>query len=161
MRILVIKISAAWSSRCGTAETNPTKIHEVQSLASISGLKIWCCSELWCRSQTRLEDPELLWLWCRPAAAAPIQLLAWELPYAMGGALKRQQTKTILSSILKRKPRSIKSSPSVHCTVYLTLSKIFLSYFSPHFNVSFLSDPTSMRLQESQETSPSLFCPCT
>ena len=23
-------------------------------------------------------DPELLWLWCRPAAIAPIRPLAWE-----------------------------------------------------------------------------------
>ena len=27
-------------------------------------------------------DPVLLWLWHRPAAAAPIRPLAWELPYA-------------------------------------------------------------------------------
>ena len=24
-------------------------------------------------------DPALLWLWCRPVAVAPIQLIAWEL----------------------------------------------------------------------------------
>ena len=30
----------------------------------------------------------LLWLWRRPAAAAQIQSLAWELPYAVGMALK-------------------------------------------------------------------------
>ena len=36
-------------------------------------------------------DPALLWLWCRPAASAPIQLLAWEPPCAAGAALKRQQ----------------------------------------------------------------------
>ena len=35
----------------------------------------------------------LLWLWHRPAAAAPIQPLAWELPYAVGTALKRQKEK--------------------------------------------------------------------
>ena len=35
----------------------------------------------------------LLWLWCRPAAAAPIQPLAWERPYAMAVALKRQRIK--------------------------------------------------------------------
>ena len=34
-------------------------------------------------------DPVLLWLWCRLAATAPIQPLAWELPYAPGVALKR------------------------------------------------------------------------
>ena len=33
-------------------------------------------------------DPALLWLWWRLAAAALIQLLAWELPYATGVALK-------------------------------------------------------------------------
>ena len=33
-------------------------------------------------------DPELLWLWWRLAATAPIQPLAWELPYAAGAALK-------------------------------------------------------------------------
>ena len=26
-------------------------------------------------------DPTLLWLWCRPGAATPIQPLAWESPY--------------------------------------------------------------------------------
>ena len=36
-------------------------------------------------------DLELLWLWCRPADTAPIQPLAWELPYATGTALKRQK----------------------------------------------------------------------
>ena len=33
----------------------------------------------------------LLWLWYRPAAAAPIQPLAWELQCAMGEALKRNR----------------------------------------------------------------------
>ena len=38
-------------------------------------------------------DPALLWLWCRLAAAAPIQPLAWELPYATSVALQRQKKK--------------------------------------------------------------------
>ena len=46
---------------------------QVWSLASLSGLKILRCGELW----------------CRPEAAAPIQPLAWELPYVMGVALKK------------------------------------------------------------------------
>ena len=29
-------------------------------------------------------DPELLWLWRRPVATAPIEPLAWKLPYATG-----------------------------------------------------------------------------
>ena len=42
------------------------------------------------------SDPELLWLWHRPVAAAPIQPLAWEPPYAKGEAqemAKRQKNK--------------------------------------------------------------------
>ena len=39
------------------------------------------------------SDPALLWLWCRPAAAAPIGSLAWEPPYAEGAALKKQKGK--------------------------------------------------------------------
>ena len=39
------------------------------------------------------SDLAWLWLWCGPAAVAPIQPLAWEPPYAMGVALKRQKKK--------------------------------------------------------------------
>ena len=38
-------------------------------------------------------DLALLRLWCRPATAALIRLLAWEPPYAMGAALKRHKKK--------------------------------------------------------------------
>ena len=42
-------------------------------------------------------DPTLLWLWCRPAAAALIQPQAWELPYAVDLALRRKKKpKTML-----------------------------------------------------------------
>ena len=34
------------------------------------------------------SDPTFLWLWHRPAAAAPIQPLVWEPPCAAGVALK-------------------------------------------------------------------------
>ena len=33
----------------------------------------------------------MLWLWCRPAAVAPIGPLAWELPYAADAALKERK----------------------------------------------------------------------
>ena len=36
-------------------------------------------------------DPAFLWLWCRPAATAPIGPLAWEPPHAAGAALERQK----------------------------------------------------------------------
>ena len=43
------------------------------------------------------SDLMLLWLWCRPAAAALIQPLAWELPYAPRAAQERgKNTKNLL-----------------------------------------------------------------
>ena len=39
------------------------------------------------------SDPALLWLWHRPVAIAPIRPLAWEPPFAMAVALKRQKNK--------------------------------------------------------------------
>ena len=65
---------------------------QVRSLASLSGLRIQHCHELWSRSQMQLRscDPGLLWLWCRPAAVAPIQHLAWELPHATVTSPKKQ-----------------------------------------------------------------------
>ena len=63
----------------------------VHSLALLSGLRIWCCHELWCRSHT-CSEPTLLWLWCRPAAVAPIRPLAWEQPlHASDAALEKDK----------------------------------------------------------------------
>ena len=48
-----------------------------------------------CKGLRRCSDLALLWH--RPAATAPIRLLAWESPYAVGAALektKRQKNKT-------------------------------------------------------------------
>ena len=56
---------------------NPTSIHA--TAGSILGLA-QC-----------IKDLAWLWLWCRPAASAPVQPLAWELPYAAGAALKRKK----------------------------------------------------------------------
>ena len=54
-----------------------TKRLRVQSLASLSGLRIWRCCELWCRA----------------AAEALIRPLAWEPPYATSMALKSKKRK--------------------------------------------------------------------
>ena len=37
-------------------------------------------------------DPVLLWLWCKPAAVAPIRPLAWDPPYVLGIALKKKKS---------------------------------------------------------------------
>ena len=63
----------------------------VQSLPWLSGLKDPAVS---CGVGLRHGlDLALLWLWCRPAAAALIAPLAWELPYAASAALKSKKKK--------------------------------------------------------------------
>ena len=65
---------------------------QVQSLASINGLQIGRCCELWCRL----------------VATAPIRPLAWEPPYATGVAL-RQKDKKIKTNkqTNKKKPHAL------------------------------------------------------
>ena len=62
------------SSRCGSVVRNPT----MQDAGLLPGPTQW------------LKDLVLLWLWCRPAAAALIPPLAQELPYAAGVTLKKK-----------------------------------------------------------------------
>ena len=57
---------------------------QVQSLALLSGLSIWHCHKLWCKSQTWLRS-------CIAVAVAHIQPLARELSYPAGLALKRKE----------------------------------------------------------------------
>jgi len=64
----------------------------VPSLTSLSGLKNRRGHRLRHESQIWLR-PAWLWLWYRPAGAAPIQPLAWKLPYAAGTALKKKKKK--------------------------------------------------------------------
>ena len=62
----------------------------VRSLASLSGLRIQRCPELWCGLQMWLGSQiAVAWHWA--AAAALIQPLAWEPPYAAGVALKSKR----------------------------------------------------------------------
>ena len=63
---------------------NPTSINE--DMGSIHGLTPWV-DGVGCRHSS---DLVFLWLWCRLAAVALIQSLAWALPYATGTAIKKK-----------------------------------------------------------------------
>ena len=69
----------------------------------------------------------LLWLWRRPAAAALIQPLAWEPPYAMGVALKKDKGP-------KKKTTPLKIYPGDCCFtkafVLFCFGVFWLLYFS-------------------------------
>ena len=78
---------------------NPTSIHEdsgsITGLAQcIKGSSVVTSCGVGHRCGL---DPVLLQLWCGPAAEAPIQPLAWELPYAAGAALKKKKKKVLIS----------------------------------------------------------------
>ena len=62
----------------------------------------------------RGSDPELLWLWHKPVATAPIRPLAWEPPYATGAALKKKDKRQ-----KKKKKKEIFMYISVYLSVFL------------------------------------------
>ena len=84
---------------------------QVRSLALLSRLKIWRSCELWGRL----------------AATAPIQPLAWELPYAAGVALKRKK---------KRRNLHFKDEPSKLTPKFLMSGAVFLA--APDSALSYL-----------------------
>ena len=85
------------------------------------------------------SNSTLLWPWCRPAAATMIRPLAWELPYALGVTLKRQNqtnkkhmvtcfdlsSNLIFFLLLYSAVFSIRSKHSLSCPKI-----IFLNHFS-------------------------------
>ena len=71
---------------------NPTSIQE--DVGSIPGLT------------QRVKDLALLWLWHRLAAVAPIPPLAWELPYAVGAALKKKKKEKKSRHTIERNKQS-------------------------------------------------------
>ena len=93
----------------------------VRSLASLSGLRIWCCLKLWCRMQTWL-NLTLLWLWHRLAMAALIWPLAWKLGnfhMPQGSPKKQKKTQTPLKTTFLEDqcPRSLWTQ--FHCSSWI------------------------------------------
>ena len=90
-------------------EKNPTSIHEDSGLipGPAQRVKGSGTAVSYGVSHRPGSDPELLWLWCRPAAVALIQPRAWELPYAAGVALKSK--KQIAKKKKKKKSHFLES----------------------------------------------------
>ena len=77
------------SSCCGSAGWKPDVVSMriwVWFLALISGLRTWHCCKLWLESGIVMS---VVWA----SAVGLMQLLAWELPYASGEALKKKKEK--------------------------------------------------------------------
>ena len=114
----------------------------IGSLASLSGLRIRRCPELQCTLQMQL-DPKS-WLWCRPATAAQIRPLVWELVYATGAAIKRRgggRKKLPLELLIIPVPIPLLSHPVAHFSLILSKKsrgKPFLFFFGhPHSTQKF------------------------
>ena len=60
-------------------------------------------------------DPELLLLWCRQAAVALIRPLAWEHPYATGGALEKTKYKEFPGGLAVTDPAIVTAVTWVQC----------------------------------------------
>ena len=107
--------------------TNPSSIHEDAGSipASLSGLRIRHC--LNCGVGFRYSsDSALLWLWYRPAAAAPIRPLAWELPYATGVAKKKIKQTKLLSHYKISKLSRLFCTRENFSTRYLLVLALFI-----------------------------------
>ena len=93
LRSFALKGITLGSSLCGSAVNEPKQDprgHRFdpwpRSVGEGSCVVVSC--GVGCRGGS---DPALQWLWCRPAATAPIGPLAWEPPCAAGAAIKKKR----------------------------------------------------------------------
>ena len=89
------------SSCHSSVETNLTSIHEDggSTLASLSGLKIWHCHELWCRSQMWFESGIAVAV-VQASSCSSNSTFVPGTSICYGAALKRQTNKKITYTIL-------------------------------------------------------------
>ena len=84
----------------------------------------------------RGSDPALLWLWWRMAAAALIWLLAWELPNAVGVALKTRKNKSwkykavVLKVLISGVLKTLKVCKSIYINTVMLLSFLHFCSFT-------------------------------
>ena len=86
-------------------------------------------------------DSVLLCLWHRVAAATPTQLLAWELPYAAGAAVKKKKKKKKkqTNTHTHKKKKQKKPTELTNMPHFLILLSSFLAFHLLHPQPSLLS----------------------
>ena len=90
----------------------------VQFLALLSRLRLWRCSELWCRLKMQLGSCVAVVV-VQAGTVVLIQPLAWELPYAKGAALpKKVKTNKQKSPTLTQKQKSYPKFYNPHQVLY-------------------------------------------
>ena len=100
----------------------------VRSLASLSGLGSGVAVS--CGAGHRYNsDAVLVWLWRRPAAAAPIQLVAWELTYAAGAARKKKKKKKIAVVVIVSSVQFLKMGVILHMPSSFSLMFMVVPFF--------------------------------
>ena len=82
------------------------------------------------------SDLVWMWLWCRPAATALIQSLAWELPCAAGVALKKKAKK-------KKKKKPHKKTPKQQNTPTNTIYFIKTQHMGEEISNTLEQDPVT------------------
>ena len=76
------------------------------------------------------SDPVLLWLWCRPVATPLVRSLAWELPYAVGEALKKKTKKKKKNDPFNKLFKYAKRIVNSRHEVIQQLSRTYSSYIT-------------------------------
>ena len=74
---------------------------QVQSLASLSELRIWRCCGLWCRLEMRLGS-RIAMAVASAGSCGSESTPAWELPCAVDSALKKKKAEEICAIVGRR-----------------------------------------------------------
>ena len=108
----------------------------------------------------RGSDLALLWLWGRPAAKAPIRLLAWEPPYAVDAALIRQKKKKnhsqLLNSYLTKKSTVFCFTPIFwQCSIFFCFLVRFVCLDTATYKKEFLFEGALLQKGKCYNMQPS------